>query len=173
MQQTRAEAIAAGSRTYFTGKACRHGHLSERKVSNRVCLACESDGGPFSKAQKALMERERYKRNPEASKVRVRQFHKENPNKRREYGASRRASELQATPRWLTDEQKAAIASFYASCPSNMHVDHNAPLNSPLICGLHVPWNLAYLPKRDNLAKSNRLTDAANATLRPDAQGCE
>jgi hypothetical protein len=38
---TRAEAIARGLKRYFTGKRCKHGHIGERTVKNRHCLACE------------------------------------------------------------------------------------------------------------------------------------
>lgn len=39
---TRADAKAAGLKRYFTGKPCRHAHLSERLVSNGVCIACSA-----------------------------------------------------------------------------------------------------------------------------------
>lgn len=37
---SRADAIGLGLKTYFTGKACPHGHLSERKTSDCGCLDC-------------------------------------------------------------------------------------------------------------------------------------
>jgi len=37
---SRAEARAAGAKRYFTGKPCKHGHLSERRTSNGQCVAC-------------------------------------------------------------------------------------------------------------------------------------
>ena len=36
---TRAEARAAGAKRYFTGKPCKHGHISER-YTTKTCVAC-------------------------------------------------------------------------------------------------------------------------------------
>ena len=36
----RAEAIAKGELTYFTGKSCKHGHISPRQTSNSICIQC-------------------------------------------------------------------------------------------------------------------------------------
>lgn len=34
------EALRTGKETYFTGKPCKRGHLSERRTSNSVCIQC-------------------------------------------------------------------------------------------------------------------------------------
>ena len=69
-----------------------------------------------------------------------------------------------ATPNWLTPEQRKEILDIYehmrdcrAVTGEAYHVDHIVPLNGKNVCGLHVPWNLQVLPSDVNLSKSNRL----------------
>jgi hypothetical protein len=38
---TRKEAREAGLKQYFTGKACIHGHIAPRLVSNKTCIECD------------------------------------------------------------------------------------------------------------------------------------
>ena len=40
LPRTRAEAKACGAVSYFTGKPCKHGHISQRQTSNGVCEEC-------------------------------------------------------------------------------------------------------------------------------------
>jgi hypothetical protein len=37
---TRAQALAAGQRTYFTGKPCKNGHISTRYTATSLCHGC-------------------------------------------------------------------------------------------------------------------------------------
>ena len=78
--------------------------------------------------------------------------------------ARRRASELQATPPWLTAEQCKQIVSLYITAHrleqadgTKRHVDHIYPLQGKTVSGLHVPWNLQILTAKENRNKSNKL----------------
>lgn len=53
--------------------------------------------------------------------------------------------------------EKDKIEEFYTKCPKGYHVDHEWPLQSAELSGLHVIANLQYLPVQDNLAKGNKL----------------
>lgn len=128
-----------------------------------------------------------YKNNTNQCKESVRSYRKNNTSKVREYkkqwnsknpellknikkreqekniksylyrNAKRRADLLLATPKWLTKEHLQAIKDIYKNCPDGYHVDHIIPLKSDFLCGLHVPWNLQYLPAKENISKKNKV----------------
>jgi hypothetical protein len=73
----------------------------------------------------------------------------------------------QATPKWLTKEQKQQIVNIYEhmrDCRTitgeDYHVDHIVPIRGENVCGLHVPWNLQVLPADVNISKSNEVYTA-------------
>jgi hypothetical protein len=72
--------------------------------------------------------------------------------------AERRAKKLKATPEWLTTDHKNEILDLYKRAQeTGMVVDHIIPLQSKIVCGLHVPWNLQLLTAQANGEKSNKL----------------
>lgn len=66
------------------------------------------------------------------------------------------SKKLNAIPKWLNDFQISEIHKMYELCPEGCEVDHIIPLNHKDVQGLHVPWNLQYLPKKQNRLKTNK-----------------
>lgn len=179
----RREAQAEGLETYNTGKPCKHGHRSDRRTSDGACLRCYADQGrrqkirrkanpgidsaaakaryhtdlETSRANHRKWAKTRRDADPEAARAYQRQWRRENRNRANGYAAYERARQLGATPSWLTPAQKEEMIQFYIACPKGWHVDHILPLDGPEVCGLHVPWNLQYLPARANRLKGRRL----------------
>ena len=89
-------------------------------------------------------------------------WRKQNPDKHAARQAERRARKNQATPPWLTEEQRQTSSEMYKLAKKfrvifgrDYHVDHIVPLKGKNVCGLHVPWNLQLLEASLNLRKSN------------------
>lgn len=65
-----------------------------------------------------------------------------------------------ATPPWVSMREIRMIyleAERRTIDTGRQHtVDHIVPLQHPLVCGLHVPWNLQVMLAKDNFAKNNR-----------------
>ncbi len=57
---SRAEAIAAGEKTYNTGKPCKNGHLSDRYTLGGMCLGCLAKQAAGIKAKRAEATRGRF-----------------------------------------------------------------------------------------------------------------
>ena len=87
---------------------------------------------------------------------------KSNPDKINARTARRYATKTNATPAWLTADEKWMIVEAYdlAKLRSKVlggkwEVDHIVPLRGRAVMGLHVPWYLQVVPMRQNRRKSN------------------
>lgn len=172
------EAKAAGSKHYFTGQPCSRGHLAARHTSTRKCMQCsnhhcKSDyrtkenyrgrGKKWYHANRelALATQAEYRRtHPEICSAASKSWQERNQAKVYGYLSKRRASKMRACPTWVDLE---AIEKIYAQrqrlsilLDFEYHVDHIVPLQHPLVCGLHVPWNLRIIPAWQNLQKRNK-----------------
>lgn len=184
---TRAEAKATGASHYFTGKPCTRGHIALRKTKGS-CVECMKEdwaidnekrkGKPKSEAAKAAGKRY-YEKNKEAVKARAsarpaeeKKYHKQNykqanPELYKALTSARRRRHRAATPKWVGPEEKLAIRQLYLSAQrltkltgERYVVDHDIPLISDVVCGLHVLKNLRVITQEENLAKSNKLLDS-------------
>ncbi len=99
-------------------------------------------------------------KNPEKIRANKRRSYARNADKYMIRAAERRAIKLQAIPQWADRLQIGAIykqaKELTASTGIKYVVDHEVPLKSQFVCGLHVQGNLRVLPFKENAAKSNR-----------------
>lgn len=95
-KRSRREALAIGEIRYFTGKPCKHGHISERFTSSRHCMACGRDHGAKNFAKRSKSDPEFVKRhraraaewkrlNPDKKRAQMTKWRNANPDKISEY----------------------------------------------------------------------------------------
>jgi len=182
----RSKAKKTGATHYFTGQPCNRGHIALRKTKG-TCIECMKEDWkidnekrkekPKSEAAKEAGRRY-YEKNKEAVKARANARPKEevnqykikhkanNPEYYKALTSVRKRRHRNATPAWITAEQKLAMREMYLQAQKltkitgeRYVVDHIIPLISPDVCGLHVPWNLRVITQEENLKKSNKLLD--------------
>ena len=75
-----------------------------------------------------------------------------------------KTAKLNATPKWLTDEQLTQIRDLYIMAKEMTKatgieyvVDHIMPLQGETLSGLHVPWNLQIITDHQNTQKHNKV----------------
>lgn len=147
-----------------------------RKIETQKQWLSDNDGkiSEYSSLyrQKNLEQRrakslEWYWRDAETNRKKMLEFQKNNRPLFRANGMLRHARKMNATPSWLTPDQKTFMKLTYEMADKlselygiKFHVDHIHPLRGQDVCGLHVPWNLQVLPAFDNQSKGNRLKAA-------------
>jgi len=189
--KTRKEAKETGNKYYFTGLPCTRGHIALRKTKG-TCVECMKEDWaidnekrkekPKSEAAKAAGKRY-YEKNREVVIARaaarpheeVREYKEKykaaNPELYKALTSVRKRRHRNATPPWITKEQKLQIRQMYLQAQKltkmtgeRYVVDHIIPLINDSVCGLHVPWNLRVMTQEENLKKSNKLLDSPQIT---------
>jgi hypothetical protein len=195
LPKTRKEAQVTGAKYYFTGEPCKHGHVAPRKTKG-ACIEClkvewqqgnekrteyfkqynQSDAGKDAKQAYYARNKEAVKaradaRTPEEKKRWKLKHKQSNPDYYKTLTSLRKRRHRNATPKWLTSQQKTEIRQLYQiaitmskTTGERYVVDHIVPLISDEVCGLHVPWNLRVITQEENLRKSNKLLDTPHST---------
>ena len=126
-----------------------------------ICTSCTKELRVKSKDRKKSTDRLRY----EGKSIQLREYaaryRKKNRSKVNAYDAMRDAEKRRAIPSWAN---RSLIRDIYdLSSRRSMefgyqwHVDHIIPLKSPIVCGLHVEYNLQVIPGVENQIKGNRI----------------
>lgn len=152
----------------YYGKICDK-HPEEggaRFESNYKCVKCHYERiSALKKTDKQRKRMREYSRNREKSltpsqlekrRDRAKRWYKNNTHWFRVRNSMRRVIyKTKLVKSFLPD-----LKDFYKNRPKGFHVDHIVPLvgldretREHVVCGLHVPWNLQYLPARENQQK--------------------
>ena len=143
-------------------RKARHKRKDKARVESKLWAKSNPDKilAATKKWQEANPEKVRaarkrwYEGNTEKACASSRRWSANNPVKNRERAAAYRAGRGRATPQWVNRDDIVAIYS--EAVASGLTVDHIVPLKHPLVCGLHVPWNLQLLTHSENASKGNR-----------------
>lgn len=93
--------------------------------------------------------------NPVKNAANIRDWLQSRPGYHNAATRKRDAKKLRATPAWAN---KDLIYSFYRMAKVfGLEVDHIVPLQSRIVCGLHVEHNLQLLTREENTRKGNKL----------------
>lgn len=163
----RFEAITLGFTHYFTGKPCKHGHIEQRRVNDRVCMQCD-----------LIYQKKIYKSNPEKAKKRRLETYERTKEKhlaqKRVYRQANRAKvnalakaykvrKKNRIPKWVDKDHMWLIKEAYELAQLrtelfrfSWHVDHIIPIQGELVSGLHVIENLQVIPGIENIKKKNK-----------------
>jgi hypothetical protein len=163
----RKEASALGLTHYNTGRPCKHGHIANRRVKDRVCMACDC---AYQKAialkkpeQHKAYKKDQYDKHRETTLAQKRVYRQANKGKINALVAARKQHIKQRTPSWVGKEEMWLIKEIYdlAILRTKMtgrqwHVDHIVPLQGILVSGLHIPENMQVIPAIINITKKNK-----------------
>jgi hypothetical protein len=164
---TQAEALRQGVTYYFTGKPCKHGHLSERFAQNRNCRECLRirNRNRTKKGYWADYGDERYKehKRKNASKYYHTRAHKRAVRQRRFFEKHSRV----ATNKGVTELRRLRLEAQLLSIDTGVkhEIDHIIPLIHPMVCGLTVPANCQILTKEANRRKSKRFNQDEQSSI--------
>lgn len=120
----------------------------------KQCKKClKARAKKYTKAEKNQFAKNWVSKNKEKAHYFTQQWRKNNLAYDAYRASIRRSRTKLQCPKWAN---KQKIKEIYYSCPKEHHVDHIIPLKGKLVSGLHVEYNLQYLPAKLNLQKGNK-----------------
>jgi len=146
------------SKNFFAKNKDNPEFVTKRRASQKAWAERNKEKLREKRAKYAEENREKRiewrAKNREKLRARVKKWRKENPDAYKRQKMSRLHTLILQTPKWV---DLKAIEDIYVNCPPGMTVDHIIPLKGKDVSGLHVPWNLQYLPGIENSKKSNKI----------------
>lgn len=161
---TRCLAVKPKSEFYVQKMNSKDGYQSHCKICDNLRKHSWNLKNPeLRKKHEKTADANKYHKNKVIINARNKFWKQENPAKVAAMDAKRRASMLQRTPKWLSEQELLRIECIYSLASmlnkhgvESWHVDHIIPLQGKNVSGLHVYSNLRVVPSSENLAKGNR-----------------
>ena len=164
---SRLEATKLNLKHYFTGVPCVHGHLSTRRLKDRVCMECDKQNKAVLRKEipeeVRASKRESYQKNKIAACQQKKVYRQANKGKINALVAARKKVVKRRTPAWLTDFDKLKIKCMYSIAAmltrenkEPWHIDHIIPLQGKMVSGLHVPSNLQVMLGSEYIGKKKK-----------------
>jgi ATPase subunit of ABC transporter with duplicated ATPase domains len=150
----------------FCNKFC-YATFSNKRRSAAKRLWAQANKNAVRASQQAWVER-----NPEKRKQASEAYRKRNAGYYCMKSSVRSRGRKQAEPQWLSTDDKWLMREVYELRDLRnklkvggviWEVDHIAPIQGKVVCGLHVPWNLRVVPREINRRKSAKLTEETYA----------
>jgi hypothetical protein len=149
--------------TEFHKRKAAKGGLSTRC---RTCDNIRTNGWAIKNRERSNAAKDRWRfANQEQVTAQIKRWEENNPGKKAVQVRKYQATKLNATPKWLTKEQRLEMQAFYVEAARLTketgiphEVDHIEPLQGKNVRGLHVPWNLQILQRPLNRRKGNKQT---------------
>lgn len=185
---SKSQAKEIGLKRFFDGSMCKHGHISERNVSNGFCSECTAIyQAEYEAKRRVNTERKAYMKaylsnyENNGRKDTLRRYYNKNRIKELERSREKRINNASyyrtkhverlakiriAIPLW--HEKENVLIVYEKARELGMEVDHIVPVTSDFVSGLHCWHNLQLLERTENRSKSNKFWPDMPDTIDPE-----